>query len=156
MEPKIRAMKPSDWCCIAAIYKQGIDTGKATSQSEIPSYDEWDCGHIKDCRSVACDGDKVVGWVALSSTSSRYVYRGVAEVSIYIDENYRGKGIGSLLMERLIAESEKREYWTLQSGIFEENVSSIMLHGKTRIPFGRLSRENSKDHRWRLEKYGSC
>jgi phosphinothricin acetyltransferase len=126
----IRDMINIDWNDVAAIYKQGIDTGTATFQSEVPSYDEWDRGHIKECRLVAILEDKVVGWIALSAVSSRYVYRGVAELSIYIDQNYRGMGVGSLLMETLIKQSEEFGYWTLQSGILEENERSLNLHIK--------------------------
>lgn len=126
----IREMNTNDWYEVASIYKQGIQTGTATFQTEVPSYDEWDKGHLKECRFVAGIDDKVVGWIALSAVSSRYVYRGVAELSIYIDENYRGKGVGSQLMITLIKESERLGYWTLQSGILEENEKSLNLHLK--------------------------
>ncbi len=130
MEITIRDMHPEDWDAVAAIYQEGIDTHIATFQTEVPSYELWDCNHLKECRLVACQGDIVIGWVALSSASSRFVYRGVAEVSIYINKNFRGKSAGSLLLEQVIKESEKHGFWTLQSGIFEENVPSIRLHEK--------------------------
>lgn len=130
MEITIREMLPEDWDLVAVIYKQGINTHKATFQTEIPTYEQWDAGHIKECRLVACCNDQVAGWAALSRVSGRYVYRGVAEVSIYINENCRGKGIGGLLLEKLIWDSEKYGYWTLQSVIFEENLRSMRLHKK--------------------------
>ncbi len=130
MEITIRGMHSEDWDRVAVIYQEGIDTRIATFQTEVPSYEQWDSSHLNECRLVACQGDKVIGWVALSSVSSRFVYRGVAEVSIYIDKNLRGKSAGSLLLEQVIKESEDLGFWTLQSGIFEENVPSIRLHEK--------------------------
>ncbi len=130
MEITVRKMHSEDWGRVAAIYQEGIDTRIATFQTEVPSYEQWDSGHLKECRLVACQSNKVIGWVALSSVSSRCVYRGVAEVSIYIDKNFRGKSAGSLLLEQVIKESEDLGFWTLQSGIFEENVPSIRLHEK--------------------------
>jgi phosphinothricin acetyltransferase len=131
MEVKIRAMKNNDWDGVVDIYVQGIKTKRATFQTEAPSFEEWDKGHIKDCRLVAVNSDdEVLGWVALSPTSSRCVYRGVADVSIYIAENSRGNSIGSTLMNAVIEESEKIGIWTLQSGIFEINEASRELHKK--------------------------
>lgn len=131
MELLIRAMRKDDWETVAAIYKEGIDTKTATFQSDVPSYEAWNQSHIKACRLVAEADNKVVGWTALSPCSSRCVYAGVAEVSIYIKGDYRGKQVGERLMQALIAESEKEGYWTLQSGIFEINSASIGLHKKS-------------------------
>lgn len=127
----LREMQKEDWDSVAKIYDEGIKTRKATFQDTIPSYEDWDKGHMKICRIVAVNEDDIVmGWVALSPTSSRCVYRGVAEVSIYIGTDYRGNHVGEILMNTLIKESEKNEIWTLQSGIFEINESSIGLHKK--------------------------
>jgi phosphinothricin acetyltransferase len=130
MDISMRLMNETDWPFVSEIYQQGIETGKATFQSDIPAYSEWDASHIKECRFVAVHDGKVVGWTALSKVSSRCVYGGVAEVSIYIAENYRGKGVGQKLLQHLITESEKAGFWMLQSGIMEDNINSIGLHKK--------------------------
>ncbi|MGV8984361.1 N-acetyltransferase family protein [Clostridium sp.] len=130
MEYKIEKMRDLDWDQVANIYLEGIKTGIATFQSEVPTYENWNNGHISSCRFVARAYDNILGWAVLSPTSSRCVYEGVAEVSIYIDEKYKGKGIGKALLTDLIKESEKNGFWTLQSGIIRSNVSSIALHKK--------------------------
>lgn len=130
MDILIRSMNENDWSSVSEIYRQGIETGKATFQSDIPAYIEWDASHIQKCRFVAVYDGKVVGWTALSKVSSRCVYGGVAEVSIYIAEDARGKGIGKQLLNQMILESEKAGFWLLQSGIMEDNEPSIQLHGK--------------------------
>lgn len=124
----IEAMKESDWNEVSKVYLEGIRTGIATFQNSIPTFEDWDKGHIKSCRLVAKADEKVLGFSVLSATSSRCVYSGVAEVSIYIGENYRGLGIGKSLFTALIKLSEENNYWTLQSGIIKENTSSIELH----------------------------
>lgn len=128
MDYKVEEMKKEDWEEVSKIYLEGINTGKATFQTEIPTWESWDSSHTKSCRLVARLGNKVLGWVALSPTSSRCVYSGVAEVSIYIGEESRGKGIGKALLANLIDLSEKDGFWTLQSGIIKENFASIALH----------------------------
>ena len=130
MEYKIELMKVSDWEQVAKIYTKGIKTKVATFQSEAPSWEDWDNGHCEICRLVARKGDTILGWAALSPVSSRCVYAGVAEVSIYIDEKYQGLKVGTMLLEKLIEVSEKNGYWTLQSGIIKENISSLNLHRK--------------------------
>lgn len=124
----IREMTANDWNEVATIYQQGIDTKKATFQQTVPDYEVWDESHIKECRYVAVEGDFVLGWVALTKISGRCVYRGVAEVSVYVGENARGKGVGKALLDAVIENSEKLGYWTLQSGIFAINKASISLH----------------------------
>ena len=128
MDYNIKKMTETDWQGVVKVYSEGINTGKATFQTELPSFAEWDDSHIKTCRLVAHLGNKVIGWCALSPTSSRCVYAGVAEVSIYIGEEYRGKGIGKALLTNLVKLSEENGFWTLQSGIIKENVGSIVLH----------------------------
>ncbi len=126
----IRDMHSADWGQVSQIYADGIATGFATFETSTPTYDHWDKAHTAHCRFVAEEAGEILGWVALSPVSSRCVYGGVAEVSVYIATKNRGKGIGKLLMEHLILESEKAGYWTLQSGIFPENLGSIKLHEK--------------------------
>lgn len=127
---QIREMRETDWEQVKEIYQQGIDTNLATFQTECPTYDEFDKSHLDECRYVAVDGDTVVGWVVLSAVSSRCCFRGVAEVSVYIRNSYKGKHIGTQLLNYLIAKSEEHGIWTLQSGIMENNIASIRLHEK--------------------------
>ncbi|SIS71871.1 phosphinothricin acetyltransferase [Chryseobacterium ureilyticum] len=113
---------------IANIYKQGIETGIATFETTVPTWETWNEIKLLHSRFVAVDNNDVLGWVALSKVSDRCVYEGVAEVSIYIAENHRGKGVGKILMENVIKESETNGIWTLQSGMFAENEATIALH----------------------------
>lgn len=123
-------MKPSDWEAVARIYADGIATGYATFEQEIPSWESWDKNHLNDCRLVADENGTILGWAALSPVSSRCVYGGVAEVSVYVGGEARGHGVGKALMLDLIDSSETAGLWTLQSGIFPENIASIVLHEK--------------------------
>lgn len=131
----IRSMSSKDWNQVAKIYGEGIATGFATFETTVPDYDSWNNAHIKECRLVAEENEIILGWTALSPVSSRCVYGGVAEVSVYVSDNARGKGIGGELMLKLIEESENEGYWTLQSGIFPENEASIKLHEKVGFRF---------------------
>ncbi|WP_294273878.1 N-acetyltransferase family protein [uncultured Chryseobacterium sp.] len=115
---------------VAEIYRQGLATGMATFQNEVPSWEEWDRAHLAFCRMAASENNKILGWAALTPVSARTVYAGVAEVSIYLAEGERGKGIGTMLLNALIGQSEANGIWTLQSGIFSENKGSIRLHEK--------------------------
>ncbi|MEW2921000.1 N-acetyltransferase family protein [Muricauda sp. ANG21] len=124
----IRNMQASDWEHVCQIYTEGIATGFATFETNAPTYESWDAAHVSSCRLVAEDDGVILGWAALSPVSSRCVYGGVGEVSVYIAAESRGKGVGKLLLEKLIEESEKAGFWTLQSGVFPENKASIKLH----------------------------
>ena len=126
----IRAMEQDDWPVVAQIYQQGMDTNLATFQTQCPSWEEWDAAHIASCRMVILRAGVVIGWAALSRVSSRSVYAGVAELSIYVDESARGIGAGKALLIAEIAASEAAGFWTLQSGILENNAASIALHTK--------------------------
>ena len=126
----IRPMEESDWTAVSAIYAEGIQTGYATFETSVPSYEEWNSNHLSSCRFVAERNGQVVGWAALSPVSGRCVYGGVGEVSVYVDSKQHGLGIGKVLMKHLILNSEKEGLWTLQSGIFPENTGSIKLHEK--------------------------
>ena len=124
-------MLATDWESVANIYKQGIDTGMATFETNVPTFEAWDEAHMSTCRFVAESTSEIMGWVALSPVSSRCVYGGVAEISVYISENSRGKGLGKLLLEHVISASEQEGIWTLQSGIFPTNYGSIKIHEAT-------------------------
>lgn len=126
----IEKMQPCDWEQVAIIYQKGIDTGNATFETLCPTGEVWDEKHRKECRFVARENGKIAGWVALSGVSTRPVYSGVCEVSIYISDEFRSRGVGSILMEALINESEKQGIWMLQAAIFPENKASIHLHEK--------------------------
>jgi L-amino acid N-acyltransferase YncA len=125
---EINSIQEKDYPSIAEIYLQGIATGYATFQTEAPEWDVWDKSHVSFCRLAAFENDEMLGWAALSPVSSRCVYGGVAEVSIYVASGVRGKGIGKILFAQLIKESEENSLWTLQSGVFPENIGSIKLH----------------------------
>lgn len=127
---KIKKMEPGHWPRVKEIYENGIATGHATFETTAPQWEKWDQDHLNFARHVALVNNKVVGWAALSPVSGRCVYGGVAEVSLYVDENSRGLGIGKKLMEHLITQSEENGIWTLQAGIFPENVASVRLHEK--------------------------
>jgi L-amino acid N-acyltransferase YncA len=121
-------MKAEDWSAVRSIYQEGIATGNATFETDAPEWQEWDKTHLGDCRFVARRERQVVGWGALSPVSSRCVYAGVAEVSIYVTASARGEGIGKTLLRTLIEASERQGIWTLQAGVFPENEASIALH----------------------------
>ena len=124
----IDRMTPDDWERVRSIYLEGIRGGNATFETDAPSWEKWDEGHLPIGRLVMRDEAEVLGWAALSPVSKRAVYRGVVEVTVYVAECDRGKGIGRALLEALIAESEKNGIWTLQASIFPENTASIELH----------------------------
>jgi thioredoxin type arsenate reductase len=115
---------------VATIYQAGIATGMATFQLQATTWADWDKSHTTHSRLALYSNNCMVGWAALSPVSSRCVYGGVAEVSVYIAADQRGKGWGKILLDKLIEESEKNNIWTLQSGIFENNKASIILHQK--------------------------
>jgi L-amino acid N-acyltransferase YncA len=125
---KIIEMLPMHWESVRQIYQEGIDTGNATFQNNIPFWDEWDNTHEINCRLIATDSENIIGWAALTPVSSRCVYAGVGEVSVYVASAARGKGVGKQLLQQLIFESEKNNFWTLQAGIFPENGASIKIH----------------------------
>jgi phosphinothricin acetyltransferase len=124
----ILPLLPAHWPAVKAIYEAGLATGNASFQTSAPSWEEWDRSHLAHSRLVALDGESVAGWAALSPVSGRCVYAGVAEVSIYIAADQRGKGVGRAVLQELIRTSEANGIWTLQAGIFPENIASIRLH----------------------------
>lgn len=143
-------MLAEDWPVVRAIYLEGIATGNATFAQSAPDWAEWDASHIGSCRLVATVEEAVAGWAALSVVSSRCVYAGVAEVSIYVAERARGKGVGVELLQALTAASEQAGFWTLQAGIFPENTASIRLHQRCGFRVvGTRERIGCMNGRWR-------
>jgi L-amino acid N-acyltransferase YncA len=128
MDFEIDKMDSADWEEVRSIYLEGISTGSATFETEVPGWDEWDRNHLAGFRFVACAGDRVVGWAALSSVSTRSVYAGVVEVSVYVASSAQGRGVGEALLQALVEASEDSNIWTLQAGVFPENQASIALH----------------------------
>lgn len=125
----INTLHPADWPQVRAIYLEGIATGQATFEQHAPEWEAWDRKHLPACRLVASDGaGRVVGWAALTPYSVRAVYAGVAEVSVYIAAAARGQGVGRRLLAALVEASEAVGIWTLQAGIFPENIASVRLH----------------------------
>ena len=125
---RLDAMKPSDWEAVKEIYEEGIVTGNATFQQSAPAREEWNNSHLQHSRIVAKEDNNILGWAALTPVSGRCVYAGVAEVSVYVTDKARGKGLGKQLLQKLIEESEANGIWTLQAGIFPENRASIKIH----------------------------
>jgi len=125
---QIRTLGEADWPAVRAIYLEGIGTGHATFETQAPAWEAWDSTHFPAPRLVAVSAEKVIGWAALGRISTREVYAGEAEVSIYVANGSRGLGVGRALLQRLIADSEANGIWTLQANIFPENSASIVLH----------------------------
>jgi phosphinothricin acetyltransferase len=128
IEVIIEEMRPDDWERVRAIYLEGIATGDATFETDAPTFDVWDAAHLRACRLVARVGEEIAGWAALSPVSSRCVYGGVAEVSVYVAGSARGRGVGRKLLASLVEASERNSLWTLQAGVLAENEASIRLH----------------------------
>jgi L-amino acid N-acyltransferase YncA len=127
----IEPMKGLDWLEVAAIYREGIATGHATFADAPPeTLTEFLGGCIPEGSLVARNQGGVVGWTRLARVSGRCVYTGVAEVSLYVAEAARGRGVGQALLGELIKRSEAAEVWTLQAGIFPENIASLALHAR--------------------------
>ena len=136
------------WPEIQRIYEQGIQTGHATFEQSVPEWRQWDSAHLSEPRIIAKIDKKIAGWAALSPVSDRCAYEGVAEVSVYVDNYYHGRGVGTKLLEKLIERTEVKGIWTMQAGIFPENKASIHIHKKCgfrmvgiRTKLGKLARE---------------
>jgi phosphinothricin acetyltransferase len=146
----INPMAQRHWPDVLRIYLEGIATGNATFETEAPSWERWNTGHLANCRLIAQQGSAVLGWAALSPVSSRRVYAGVAEVSVYVAKAARGRGVGRELLSALIESSENSGLWTLQAGIFPENAASISLHKSLGFrEVGRRERIGKMGETWR-------
>jgi L-amino acid N-acyltransferase YncA len=125
---KLRDLTAADWPTVRRIYEEGLATGNATFETEAPPWERWDASHLAACRLVATEDETILGWAALSPVSDRCIYGGVAEVSVYVGESARGRGVGRALLDALITSSEDAGLWTLQSSLFPENQASLALH----------------------------
>jgi len=143
-------MQPGDWESVRAIYLEGIATRNATFETAAPGWEQWDRDRLPCCRLIARAGGGVLGWAALSRVSSRSVYAGVAEASIYVSAGARGHGIGAALLQALIEASERAGIWTLQAGIFPENIASLGMCQRSGFRIvGTRERIGCMDGRWR-------
>ena len=146
----IREMLQSDCDCVLGIYRMGLETRNATFETKVPTWQEWDSKHLQHSRIVSEENGIISGWAALSPFSTREVYRGVAEVSIYIANSFRGRKIGSELMEKIIISSEQNGIWTLVSSVFPENEATIRLHSKFGFRvIGKRERIAQLEGKWR-------
>lgn len=123
----VEPMRRKDWDAVRRIYEEGIATGHATFETVAPEWESWDAAHLKSCRLVARADGQVLGWAALCPVSSRCVYAGVAEGSVYVARSQRGNGVGTALLKALIQASEAKGVWTLEAGVFPENQASLSL-----------------------------
>lgn len=146
----IEQMNPVDWEQVRTIYEEGIRSGNATFETAAPDWGKWDANHLPNCRLVARAGQELLGWAALSRVSARSVYAGVAEVSVYVAERARGQMIGSKLLAALVQTSEREGIWTLQAGIFPENIPSIRVHERCGFRIvGTREKLGCMNGRWR-------
>jgi L-amino acid N-acyltransferase YncA len=149
-ELEIRPMRADDWPGVERIYAAGIATGDATFETEPPTWEAFDAGRLAAHRLVAERDGKVVGWAAVSGVSERCVYAGVVEHSVYVDPAHAGQGVGTALLQALIASTEAAGIWTIQTGIFPENTASLALHERSGFRVvGRRERLGRHFGRWR-------
>jgi L-amino acid N-acyltransferase YncA len=138
------------WAAVSRIYEAGVATRNATFEEHVPSWEEWDRDHLDEHRFVASDDGNVVGWIAAVSVSDRCCYAGVVEHSVYVDPAHQNKGIAHELLDAFIMSTEAAGIWTIQSGVFPENVASLAVH--ERVGFrvvGVRSRIGKLDDVWR-------
>ena len=146
----VRPLDPNDYRAVADVFAEGIATGRATFETRVPTWEEWDAGHLAEHRFVAELDGEVAGWAAVVPYSRRAVYRGVGEESVYVAERARGRGIGRALLEAVIESARNGGLWTLQAGIFPDNLPSLELH--RRLGFrevGVRERIGQLDGAWR-------
>jgi L-amino acid N-acyltransferase YncA len=149
---RIEPLGPADWPAVAAIYAQGIATGNATFETEVPSWERWAAAHLAGHRLVARadPAGEVLGWAALAPVSDRCAYAGVAENSVYVAERARGLGVGRRLLTTLVEGAERAGIWTVQTGVFPENTASLGLHRACGFRvIGVRERIGQLDGRWR-------
>jgi phosphinothricin acetyltransferase len=146
----IEELRPEHWDDVARVYAEGIATGEATFETEVPSWERWDAAHLPAHRFVAVLDGRVVGWVAVVPVSDRCVYGGVVENSVYVGAEARGRGVGRALLEALVASTEAAGVWTIQTGIFPENAASLRVHERAGFRVvGRRERLGKLNGAWR-------
>jgi phosphinothricin acetyltransferase len=146
----IRPLVSTDWPDIARIYAEGLASGVATFETDVPSWDTWDAVHLPALRLVADRDGAVVGWVAVSRVSRRPAYRGVVEHSVYVDQGVRRSGVGRALLDALVAEAPHHGIWTIQTSIIDANEASLALHEAAGFRVvGRRERIARLDGAWR-------
>lgn len=148
---EVRALHPTDWPRVSEIYREGIESGNATFETVAPAWGAWNASRHPSVRLVMVDDGDVIGFATVSPVSKRPVYAGVAEVMVYVAARARGQGVGSRLLEALVEASEAAGIWTLQAGIFPENIASIRAHERVGFRLiGRFERIGRfHDGRWR-------
>jgi L-amino acid N-acyltransferase YncA len=147
---ELRALTADDWPAVADIYWEGMRSGLATFETEVPSWDEWDGSHLPEHRLVAELEGEVAGWAALAPASSRRCYAGVAENSVYVADHARGRGVGRTLLQALIGRARRSGIWTIQTAIFPENRASLALHERCGFRVvGTRERIGKRDGIWR-------
>jgi phosphinothricin acetyltransferase len=146
----IAALVAADWEDVARIYAEGIATRLATFETDVPAWEEWDRAHLPGHRLVARDDGRIVGWAALTPSSPRRVYTGVARVSVYVGADARGRGVGTALLAALVKSSEAGGVWTLEAGILPENETSVRMHERCGFRVvGRRERLGRMQGEWR-------
>jgi phosphinothricin acetyltransferase len=147
---RFRQLTPADWPVVEAIWREGIETGQATFETEPPAWEDFDRTRLAGHRLVATIGDEVVGWAALAPVSARPCYAGVAEDSVYVAAGTRGAGVGTGLLRRLLATADAAGIWTIQTNVFPENAASVRLHQRAGFRIvGRRERIARLDGAWR-------
>jgi phosphinothricin acetyltransferase len=149
---RIRELEENDWPVVAAIFEEGIATGLATFETAAPAWPAWDDTYLPGkLRLVAEEEDgEVVGFAALAPVSSREAYRGLAENTLYVSAQARGRGIGSALLTELLRRSEEAGIWTVQTSIFPENLPSLAVHQRAGFRVvGRRERIGQLHGEWR-------
>jgi phosphinothricin acetyltransferase len=148
---RIRPMSPADANAVLAIYQAGLDGGNASFETIAPAWEAFDAGKLAEHRLVAVDTDGILlGWVAVSAVSPRAAYAGVVEHSVYVDPAAQGRGVARALLDALIASTEAAGIWTIQSGVFPENIASLALHERAGFRVvGVRERVGRHDGKWR-------
>ena len=145
----IRPLVAEDWADVARIYAAGLETGVASFETHVPSWEEWDAGHRQAPRLAAETGGMVSGWTAVSPVSPRECYRGVVEHSVYVDPGAQGRGIGKALLLRLLADAAAHGIWTIQTSIIASNEPSLRVHEAVGFRVvGRRERIAQRDGVW--------